>query len=77
MNQEFIKGKSQSGVKSKKPGVKKKPSTNNKNVQPKEKKYRCLMCKFATSNRKDYKRHLKTKKHTANEEKNNCSSRKK
>jgi hypothetical protein len=69
MNQEFIKTKSQSGVKCKKPGVKKNSSTKNKNVQPKEKKYRCLTCKFATSNRKDYRRHLETKKHTANEEK--------
>lgn len=69
MNQDFKEKKSQSGVKGSESGVKKKPSTKNINNESYKKKHYCLTCEFATNNKKDYKKHLGSKKHITNEEK--------
>jgi len=68
MNQDFIGEKSQSGVKGKIVGVKKITSSKIKKLEIEEKEYYCFTCEFATNNRKDYKRHLESKKHIKNEE---------
>ena len=71
MNQDFIGEKSQSGVKGKIVGVKKITSRKIKKIEIEEKEYYCFTCEFATNNRKDYKRHLESKKHIKNEENEN------
>jgi len=68
MNADFSEEKSQSGVKGKKVGVKKIASRKIEKIKIDEKEYYCFTCEFATNNRKDYKRHLESKKHIKNEE---------
>ena len=45
--------------------VKKSKRVNKKNKR--SFKFKCVVCKFYTNNRKDYKRHIETKKHKNNE----------
>jgi hypothetical protein len=68
MNQDFCNKKSQSGVNGEKVGVKKLASTKITKSETKEKDYYCFTCEFGTNNKKDYKRHLESKKHVKNEE---------
>jgi len=68
MNQDFIGEKSQSAVKGGKSSAKKITSSKIKKIEIDEKKYYCFTCEFATNDRKDYKRHLESKKHIKNEE---------
>ena len=63
MTQVFAREKCQSGVKGKIVGVKKITSSKMKKIEIEEKEYYCFTCEFATNNRKDYKRHLESKKH--------------
>ena len=68
MNQDFCDEKSQSAVNGKKSSVKKLMPSKIKKKEIDEKKYYCFTCEFGTNDKKDYKRHLESKKHVKNEE---------
>ena len=69
MNTELNRIISQSSVSLPKNAVKKRLPSKIQKPKTEEKAYYCFTCEFATNDRKDYRRHLESKKHINNEEK--------